>query len=215
MAFSRTGRLVAWILAAMAIAQPARAHPHSWIDVSVAVAFDGDGRIAGLGETWLFDEIYTAYIVESFVKAQGFPKSGAGLKPIAERIMKNLAEYAYFTHAHADGKALEIAAVRNADATMKGRRLELRFHVDFRTPASAAKVSYAIYDPTYYIEMLHAESADAVRFLQAPAGCAHRLIRPTPSVEAITLAASLDATQTAASDTLGELFAERVEISCP
>lgn len=205
---------VAALVAALAPAPAARAHPHSWIDLSVAVRFDDAGRISGLSQTWLFDEVYTAYIIDSFVKERGFPKSGAGLKPIAERIMGNLRDYSYFTHATADGAAAEIAEVRDADATMRGRRFELRFTVAFRTPAPATAFTYAVYDPTYYIEMLHAEGGEPVRLEGAPPGCAVRFAKPTPSLEAITLAASLDQTQTA-SDTLGELFAEKVTVACP
>lgn len=199
--------------AALPLAPPAAAHPHSWIDLSVAVKFDGDGRVAGLAETWLFDETYTVYIIESFLKDHAFPKSGQGLKPIAERIMTNLHDYAYFTHARADGREAEIAGVSDADATMRGRRLELRFTTHFRAPAAADGFAYEVYDPTYYIEILHAEGGEPIRLDGAPASCGFRLAKPNPSLDAIALASAIDQTQTA-DDTLGELFAEKVTISC-
>lgn len=211
----RAFRRLAAVAFAVALlpASLAQAHPHSWIDLAVTVRFDTEGRITGLAETWLFDEAYTAYIIERFVKERGFPKSGAGLKPIAEKIMGNLHDYDYFTHATAGGKAAEIDGVSGADATMRGRRFELRFAVEFRAPQAADAFVYAVYDPTYYIEMLHAEGGAPIRLEGAPPGCGFRLAKPNPSIEAVTLAGALDRTQTD-DDTLGELFAEKVTVSC-
>lgn len=207
-------RSFAAALAALLLsAAPAAAHPHSWIDLSTTVKFDAEGRVAGLAETWLFDETYTVYIIESFLKTHAFPKSGAGLKPIAERIMGNLRDYSYFTHPSADGAAAGIAGVSGADATMRGRRLELRFTVELAAPAKADGFGYAVYDPTYYIEILHAEGDAPVRLDGAPAGCDVRIAKPNPSMEAVALAGALDQTQTA-DDSLGELFAEKVSLSC-
>lgn len=209
----RLRTFAALCLAALPLASPAAAHPHSWIDLSVAVKFDGEGRVAGLDETWLFDETYTVYIVESFLKKHAFPKPDQGLKPIAERIMRNLHDYSYFTRARAGGEEAEIAEVSDADAKMRGRRLELRFTAHFRTPAAADGFSYAVYDPTYYIEILHAEGGEPIRLDGAPATCGFRLAKPNPSIDAVALASALDQTQSA-DDTLGELFAEKVMISC-
>ena len=72
---------------------------------------------------------------------------------------------------------------------------------------------YAIYDPTYYIEMVHAETDQAITLVNAPGGCRAAMKQPNPDPEQIMLAASLDRTQSAG-DGLGRFFAEDVSLTC-
>lgn len=195
---------------------PLSAHPHSWIDIKVSVLFDGDGRVAALKEIWLFDEVYTAFILEGVKRP-----TDEILKKIADRIMVNLTPYSYFTHP-ADGKnnAIKPGGVEDVGAILHDKkRFELDFTVRLAEPAAADGFSYSIYDPTYYIEMLHAEGGGAVRLEQAPPSCAYRLIKPNPSMEAVLRASSLDSAASApamdGADGLGALFAERIVLKCP
>lgn len=193
-------------------AHPAAAHPHSWIDLKVAVIFDDAGKIKGLQEDWLFDEVYTSYIVDSFAK--GKPLNPERLAAIAQKIMGNLKSYDNFTKASVAGKPLGIGAIAAPGAAMRGHRFALTFTANFAEPAPPHAFAYEIYDPTYYIEMLHAEGKEPIRLVGAPTGCKPHVAKPNPSMEAIVRASSLDQTQT--TDTgLGELFAEKVTISCP
>src|SRR3546814_462775 len=130
--------------------------------------------------------------------------------------MKNLEPYTYFTKVERDGEDVAFGSVTDMSSALHGQRLGMTFVLPFESPIDLKGSSfvYAIYDPTYYIEMLHADSDDAIRLDAAPAGCAHRLIEPNPSMESLALAAALDRTQTAG-DGLGALFAERVAVQCP
>lgn len=198
--------------AAFLAAHPAQAHPHSWIDLKVAVIFDDAGKIKGLQEDWLFDEVYTTYIVDSFAK--GKPLTPERLAAIAQKIMGNLKSYDNFTKAKVANKPFALAAITAPGASMQGRRFELKFTANFAEAAPPKDFAYEIYDPTYYIEMLHAEGKEPIRLVGAPAGCKPHIAKPNPSMDAIVRASSLDQTQT--TDTgLGELFAEKVTISCP
>ena len=98
---------------------------------------------------------------------------------------------------------------------LSGNRLKMSFYLSFKESIDPREwpLKYAIYDPTYYIEMLHVETDDAIRLADAPTDCTHRLIEPAPSMENVMLAQALDRTQTAG-DGLGALFAETVEIRC-
>lgn len=208
--FARLGAVAAIVVAAC-FPRPAQAHPHSWIDLRVAVIFDDAGRIAALEEDWLFDEIYTAYILDSFAK--GKPLTPERLAAIATKIMGNLKSYDNFTRISAAGAPLRIGAIVAPGARMEGHRFGLKFTAKLGEPAPPQGFVYEIYDPTYYIEMLHAEADDAIRLVGAPPGCTHGTTKPNPPMDAVVRAASLDQTQT--SDTgLGELFAEKVAISC-
>jgi ABC-type uncharacterized transport system substrate-binding protein len=195
--------------------RPASAHPHAWIDVAVEVLFDASGKIAGLRENWLFDEFYTAFAMEGLGK-DGKAPSQQDIDTILAQNMRNLKDYRYFTKVEHDGREVAFTPPTEMSSRLNGARLEMSFVVPFDLPLTLGgkPVTYAVFDPTYYIEMLHAEAKEAIRLKAAPAGCSFRLIKASPSLDTVAFAAALDRTQSAG-DGLGALFAERVEVRCP
>ena len=101
-------------------------------------------------------------------------------------------------------------------AVCKAQRphFELGLEIDDHVDLAVQNFSYAIFDPTYYIEMFHPEG-DTIAFEgNAPADCGTWIEQPNPSADAIALSqsASLDAKP---DDTIGRLFAETVHVKCP
>jgi ABC-type uncharacterized transport system substrate-binding protein len=213
--FRRTPWLAGVFLLAAAAAHRAEAHPHAWIDVTVKVLFDGQGRIYALEETWLFDPLYTAFSLEGVKRGPNGAPDQKAVDALMHENMKNIKEYGYLTEVLSDGAKAKFSGVRDVKSTEKDKRLQLTFTLLLETPADAAKsaVEYAIFDPTYYIEMLHAEGGGAIELSGAAATCRHRLVPPKPNPDAVGLAAALDRTQSAG-DGLGKFFAERVTIRC-
>ncbi len=203
------------VTAALAMAAPAWAHPHGWIDLSVEVLFDGDGRVSGLRQTWLFDEFYTAFATEGFDgDGDGAPDQDKLVELLHENL-GSLGEADYFTRIESGGAVLALGAAAEASTRMRAGRLEATFLVPLKEPVAVGPGGfvYAVYDPTYYVEILHAETPDPVRLSGAPADCRPRLIAPAPEPQAVMLAQALDRTQSAG-DGLGVHFAEKVEIRC-
>jgi len=203
------------VLLATFAAAPAAAHPHGWIDIEVEVLFDADGRATGLWQTWLFDEGYSAFVTEgTMTDPDGRPLQELLDELLAEN-MTNLQAYDYFTQVKQDGNRIRFGPVTEMSTRMIGDRLETRFLLPFATPVSPreSELTYSVYDPTYFIEMLHAEIEDPVRLAGAPPACGHRLIAPRPTAEQVARAAMLDITQSS-DDGLGILFAETVRITC-
>lgn len=196
-------------------AAPASAHPHAFIDLQVEVVFDADGKLSGLRETWLFDEFYTAFAIEGLPRDRDGRPAQAKLDAISAENLKNLKDYSYFTRIEAAGKRIGVAKATDARTRLVDKRLEMSFVLPLAQPLAvgAAPVTYSIYDPTYYTEMLHAEAADAVRLRNAPAGCRHAVVPPAPPAETVGLARAMDRTQSAG-DGLGAFFAETVELRC-
>ncbi|HTY69882.1 MAG TPA: DUF1007 family protein [Alphaproteobacteria bacterium] len=192
----------------------ADAHPHAWIDVTVDVLFNASGRVTGLHERWLLDEYYSAYVTAGYVGRNGQTDHNK-MAALLQRSMKNLAEYTYFTKVTTGSVAVPFAAIEDASAQMRGRRLELAFLLPLAAPANVndEPLVYSIYDPTYYVEVLHADRRDAIQLVDAPRDCHYRLIPPKPSIESVMRAQSLDVTQTS-DDSLGQLFAQKVNIRC-
>lgn len=204
-----------FLIAATSAATSVYAHPHAWIDVTARVLFDKNARVVGLQQTWLFDPAYTVFATEGLDgDGDGIPDKDK-LEALLRENMRNLKAYQYFTDVRYGSDRIAFSRVTDMSSRMRDRRLEMTFSLLFRTPLEAMTIPvvYAIYDPTYYIEMVHAETSTPIELVNAPAICRYRLTQPNPNPEVVSLAASLDRTQTAG-DGLGRLFAESVAIEC-
>lgn len=183
------------------------AHPHAWIDVSVEVLFDAAGRVSALRQGWLFDEFYTADTVQKGERSK--------MDLLTTRIMHNLKDWGYFTRVRQGGRDLPLAMPTQTSARMDGHRLLMTFVVPLAEAVAPGQdgLTYSVFDPTYFIEMLHAETADAIRLTGAPAQCRFRLLPAKPDPKAVAVAAAIDRTRSGG-DGLGAQFAEKVEIKC-
>ncbi len=192
------------------------AHPHAWIDLTVHVRFDAEGRVTALREEWLFDEYYTAFALEALGKAPGDELTPQDMQVLVDQSMEALREYRYFTRISVGTKDLDTAKAVDAAGMMQDERWKMVFTLPLSQPRAPGKqgIAYAIYDPSYYVEMLHLEGAGAVVLEQAPGTCTYRKTRPEPNFEALSLAAAADMERTDGTATLGALFAEKVTIRC-
>ena len=208
---------VPWLLAGImllaAAATPAEAHPHAWIDVKVKVLFDKQQRIYALEETWIFDPLYTAFSLEGVKRGKDGAPDQKALDALMHVNMNNVKAYDYMTEVVSGDAKSKFSGVRDIKSSETDKRLLLTFTLLLATPVDTRKgpVEYAIFDPTYYIEMLHAEGGGAIVLSGADASCTYRLIPPNPNPDAIGLAASLDRTQSSGNG-LGRFFAEHVVI---
>jgi len=193
----------------------ADAHPHAWIDVRVTVLFGGDGAITGLRQSWLFDEFYTAFATVGLDgDGDGIPDPGL-IDALSIENITNLADYSYFTSLWVDGTKQTFGTATEVTGRLAGDRYEMSFTAPLAAPVDprAGKLTYAVYDPTYYVELLHAEVADAIVLDDAPMGCSFSLQPPNPDPDMVAFAASLSPTESGG-DGLGILFAERVSLEC-
>jgi len=196
---------------------PARAHPHSWIDLETALLFDDQGMVTGLWQGWLFDDFYSAFTLEGMAPDKDGGYDQVALNSLAETNLKNLSEYSYFTFIHADGAQPPYKPVESYKTFVENNRLWMEFTVMLETPIDPKqhKIDYAVYDPTFYVEILHAATGDPVQLNgKGAAQCGYRLKKPEPPKEISLMAAAMDKDQTAG-DGIGIYFAEHVEISCP
>ncbi len=193
--------------------QQLRAHPHSWIDLKTDVIFNEKGLIEGFEINWLFDEFYTAFILDEFTATE--ERGEDYLRAIAQTNLINLREYNYFTVIEQEGETKAIGDVERYQTGFRDDRLWLEFTIPLAEPLDprASPVVFRNYDPTYYIEILHAEDGPVSLGADAPEDCATIMKKPDPTADIISLAFSLDFTQTE-TDGLGIHFAETVTISC-
>lgn len=138
------------------------------------------------------------------------------LEAIARENITNLREFDYFTTIHVDGQAIPLGKVRRFETTVRDNRFWMRFEIPLLKPIDPTThdVTFAVYDPTYYIEIAYTDDGEPVQFDgQNNRSCYADIIPPAPSTEVIGLAVRLDQTQSGG-DTLGQHFAETVKILC-
>lgn len=202
-------------LAVLIQAQAAQAHPHEWIDVRSVPVFNAAGQIEAIREHWLFDIYYTALSIPDFDANHNKVLDPDELLYLAQDNLRNLSDYSYFTFVDAGPEATGFEAFEDVGSRMEQGRIGMDFTLVLESPVDPRSVgfSYRIYDPSYYVSMIH-EKDGGVRLEGAEhSGCAYELQRPEPNAVWVSLAQSLDKNATAPDD-LGKYFAERVAIAC-
>jgi ABC-type uncharacterized transport system substrate-binding protein len=193
----------------------ASAHPHAWIDYRTRVIFNDDNKITAIREHWLFDSTYTEFALHDYGKYKGGVPTHKLLMDLANENLKNLKDADYFTVLEESGKKKKIESVSNPDSYMEKGRIALDFTVTLKEPADAVKnkVDYMIYDPSYYVSMLH-DKENAIVLEGKNAGkCSYELATPNPNKATVSLATAIDKNGKAPDD-LGAYFAQRMTLSC-
>ena len=202
-------------VASVALSAPmsAMAHPHAWIDLQSQVLLDDRGHVRALQFDWVFDDYYTVALADA---GQPLDQLADNVwTEIAGRNLSNLTDYDYFTAVKLDNEPVELGIVTRYEGGLRDGRMWMRFELPLAEPVDpkAGSLSFSVYDPTYYIEIVHLED-DIIAFDGPGADrCQGEIIQPNPTFEQVTLAASLDKNESAG-DGLGELFAETVLIHC-
>ena len=209
------GGLIA-ALALVTVPASLEAHPHAWIYYRIALAFDDEGRALGLRQHWTLDEFYSAYSIEGLDADEDGVINEEELAKLRAEQKASLTEHEFLTRVEVAGEKVAFAAVEDMNSRLIDGALEITFYLPFEAPQKIGgdrRLVYAIYDPTYWIEMLHAPGKDKISLVDAPGSCAFRLVLPDPDGETMALAAALDRNESAG-DTLGIAFAEKVEVTC-
>ncbi|TLF50623.1 DUF1007 family protein [Halomonas urmiana] len=196
----------------------APAHPHGWVDVTVRVLMDEQGRVEALQQRWRLDPFYSLLLLEELQSAEGEAPMEARLDQLGVEIRHNLAPQHYFTHVTQDGEAVELGEVEHFTTLARDGRVELMFRLPLAEPLplGQAPMRYRIYDPTYYLEVLHEAEGDTPRpdaLGVTGADCDTRIIAADPDPAKVAEAASLDR-EAQAPEGLGRFFAETGEVRC-
>ena len=189
------------------------AHPHSWIDMQTELQIDGQQRLTALRLSWLFDEFYSATILDD-AKAAGHSVAQE-LQLFGHDTITNLASENYLNRMTLDGQKVSLGPVHEYQTQMSDGRIRFDYTLPLKAPLPLTDHSllFAIYDATYYVEMLH-QQEQAIQLTGPGAkGCQRTLRPPNPTDEQRMYAISLDKTDQA-DDGLGTAFAEQITIQC-
>ncbi|MBV8060279.1 MAG: DUF1007 family protein [Alphaproteobacteria bacterium] len=225
----------------------ASAHPHAWISVRTTVILNDKNEAIAIREHWLFDKMYSAFAARDLnPKGDGKFKNDE-LIPLAQQNLENLSAFHYFTvfekepqHPITLGKPENIASMfEDAPATEKkkvvvyatpngasaddvppdAKQIAMEFTLPLAAPVSLAsgKVTYRIFDPTYYVDMTHYEQAPVAFARQGSmdpiTSCNGKVELPKIDSAMMLRAAALDKSAKAQED-YGYYFSEKVTLSC-
>ena len=133
----------------------AHAHPHLFIKLAANIDFDENGNMIGLTETWMYDEAYSAFVLQGAEKDALGGFSQEQLQPLADNYANGLAEFSYFTKAVIDDQIFAFEKPQSVRMTYKDRQLEYNFSLRFREPVRPVSgMKITIYDESNYVSFL-------------------------------------------------------------
>jgi ABC-type uncharacterized transport system substrate-binding protein len=196
------------------LASSAQSHPHAWIDLRVTVVFDASGHVSALRQVWRIDPFYSLVLLEEMAEDARGETLEEKMADIGNRMIENLVPYHYFTEiSHGEG-AVTDTTVADYGLVNAGGRLELGFTLILNQPVdpAVAPLRYAVFDPSYYIEILH-DPDTTVTLEGASERCGLRIRQPRPDPAVVARAAALDVNQSGEPE-LGRHFTEHGEVRC-
>lgn len=211
--------LAAAALLCLAASGLAQAHPHGWIDLRMRLVVDDEGRLTGLHQSWRMDPFYSLVVLEELGQAGGEGGLEAALDQLGGEIRDNLVPHGYYTELRLGDDKLTFDPVNDYTVLERGGRVEFIFLLPLADPRSLAgrTLSYQVFDPTYYIEMVHEDDdgapAEASLRVGGELDCETRIHQPSPDPELVMRAAMLDVDDEAEPG-LGRHFAETGEVTC-
>jgi len=168
---SASFRILFAAVVSLVFALPARAHPHVWVKATSELIYAPDGRVTGIRQHWVFDDMYSAFAVQGLKGKEKGKFSRAELAPLAKTNVESLKEFNYFTYATADGKKAPFTdPLPDYSLDYKDAVLTLNLTLPFKQPVRAKDLKIEIYDPTYFIAFELAKQAP-VHLVGAPAQC--------------------------------------------
>ncbi len=169
-AICRVGVAIAALLA-VAVAGPAAAHPHVFVDARSEIVFDKAGAITAVRHIWQFDEAFTAFAIQGLDADNDGKLSDAELKPLAKVNVDSLKEYDFFTWLRQGRKSFPFVPPTEYWLEFHGGRLTLFFTLPLKKPVAIhGKATLEVFDPEYFVAFTFPQH-QAVTLSDAPAGC--------------------------------------------
>lgn len=204
--------------ATLAAISPSAAHPHVWVTVEAKVMYD-KGTVTGLEHKWTFDEMYTTMAIQGLDTNNDGTYDRTELAELAQVNIDGLKEFDYFTFAKLGSGAIAFAQPKDYWLEYTDGKLSLHLTTPLQSPvlAEAEGLSFAVYDPSFFIAFDLAKDAPVKLSEAAPSGCTATIAVPKEDED---LAKKLgDALQVgpggSVSTDLGAAVAKSINVSCP
>ncbi|MGB8816482.1 MAG: DUF1007 family protein [Rhizobiaceae bacterium] len=193
-----------------------RAHPHVFAEAKLNVEIDATGKVSKLSHVWRFDDIFSETVIFEFDKDADGKISPLEQAEVSKTIVDSIGEYNYFEAVLDNGKEVKMAKPTDLVAAFDGKTLVVSYSNTPVTSFSASgRVSFGIYDPTFYTAIEFLEDTDLV-VTGAPASCKSEVVRPDADEALAQNKGSLtDAFYNDPQGTdMSKIFATRIELTC-
>lgn len=205
-------RLAMAMAGLVALAGPAAAHPHVFMETQLEVLRDVEGRAISLRVTWTYDPFFSLVLITE----RGLDPDGDGRLTATETAalqgfdMNWEPGFQGDTYAFAGGQAVPLSGPRDGVARYEGGRIISSHFRDLARPVAGLLV-VKNYDPTYYTEY-------TIREVVAE-GCKTEIIAPNLTEAERELQAALaeipaDVDVEFGFPEVGAVFAQEVQVTC-
>lgn len=133
-------------------------HPHMFIDTEMEVRLCND-YLDGIEITWHFDPMFTAAICTDFDSNGDGQFSAGETAEVFANAFSNLENSSYFTFLAIGGQTLSPSEIEEFSVFMERGALVYRFFCPFNLPVTGGVFKVAIYDCTYYCDILYREGS--------------------------------------------------------
>ena len=195
---------------------PASVHPHVFAEARLDVVLNQDQTVKSLRHVWRFDDLFSSTVLMEFDANADLKLDDAELQEVSNTIFTSLAEYDYFQVVTVDGKDVAMKPPPNLMVNFDNQQLVVLFESEPKDPIPlSGKVTFAVYDPTFYTAIEFVEDQNMVVDAM-PASCARAVVRPDPdealaqNQSTLTEAFFNDPTGT----DMSKIFATRLELTC-
>lgn len=195
---------------------PARVHPHVFAEATLNVTIKPDGTVGSLAHKWRFDDVFSSTVLFEFDKNTDGRIDAAEQAEIEKTIVESIAEYNYFEAVQRNGADVKMAKPPKLNVAFEDTTLVISFeNAPEATMPVQGKVSFGVYDPTFYTAIDFIEDKD-IQITGLPAACKSSVVRPNPDDALAQNQGSLtDAffNDPAGTD-MSKIMATRVEVTC-
>jgi ABC-type uncharacterized transport system substrate-binding protein len=206
------------VVAGLALAGEARAHPHVWVTMQSELVYAPDGSVTGVHHAWTFDDMFSVFATQGIEAKQKGQFTREELAPLAEVNVTSLKEYDFFTFAKANGTPVEFKEPPTGyylDFDPKETVLTLHFTLPLKAPVKAKDLTVEVYDREFFVDFSFAEK-NPVKLLGAPAQCKAAVVNPQQMDAALAQRlGQLGPDQRDPSLTIGAEFANKIVVKCP
>ena len=200
---------------ALAIAVPAKAHPHVWVTMHTDLVYAPDGSITGIRHAWSFDDMFSTFATQGLDSKEKGKFTREELAPLAKVNVESLKEFDYFTYAIADGKKTELTdPASDYWLDYKDQVLTLNFTLPFKKPVKAKELKIEIYDPTIFVDFSFAKEKPAQLVGAPKCKLEVQLPREMTFAEGKKLS-EIPADQKNTTMAWGAQFANKIVVQCP
>jgi ABC-type uncharacterized transport system substrate-binding protein len=202
------------VVAIVAAAGAALAHPHVWVKIRSEVVYAPDGAATAVRHHWTFDEMFSTFAIQGMDAKKPGGLTRDDLAPLAEVNITSLKEFDYFTVAQAEGKKTPFVEPKDYWLEHRDGALTLNFTLPFKAPVKAKQISLEIFDPAFFVEF-GLQKDGAASLVGAPAGCK---VVAAGARDGATAQAPVNESffdNLSPSSNFGAQFANKIFVTCP